>query len=160
MLSDDAYKRANERAIAFPIFVKEPVAKDEIAIYNRQIKGITTNSDALRVIKDVQPYHARDRATDQPLAIVHDLNRIDKHQNIVVVVGTFNMGMKFPAAVVIGSSKMSEEQFAALFQQKVEIKLARQVAFKRFGQRENQTAIPSLTHLLNAVRDVVKLFDS
>ena len=164
LLTCDSYRKSDERSIGFPVFNDRPVAEGEKARYERQIKGITS-TDALKVIESVQPYNAGDDAPDHPLAIVHKLNRVDKHHTIVLVVVSFDAGLRFPtemfSPVVFGpSSEVSQEEYVERFQHKIEIKVTRNIAFERFGKRKLQPVIPSLTHLANAVRDVVKLFDS
>jgi hypothetical protein len=161
-LSTESYRRSNERDITFPIFTERPTTKNKITSYQRKVQGITS-AEALQFIESIQPYNAGN-PLDDPLAIIHDLNRVDKHQEIVLVVGTFDLSFFVPFSLFSTSigrgflSKVDPENFPEEPAKNIEIKLTKQVAFKRFGQRENQTVIPALTHLANAARNVVKLF--
>lgn len=162
LLSAESYRRAKPLAISFPILVARPTTEDEISKYDRKVQGIAS-TDALRVIERVQPYNARN-PLDDPLAIVHALDRVDKHRDLVLIVGTFDAGVQIPKNIIAAlgpvdlRAYMEEESYRKKFDLKIELKLARSVAFKGIGQGENKTVIPTLTHLENAVRDVVNLF--
>lgn len=159
-LSSEDYRREHERAITFPICISKPATKQEISSYNRKIKGISSMS-ALKLIESVQPYN-RPNPTDDPLAIVHELDRIDKHHTLVLVVATFNMGITIPLSlfnpIVIRARHMNQDSFVDHFAEKIQAKITRQVAFSQFGERENQPVVPALTQLANAVSGVVHLF--
>jgi hypothetical protein len=158
ILSSDSYRISDERQIAFPIITrKTPWDNDTISRYNRNIKGIT-DAGALALIAKLQPHHAADPA-DDPIAIVHELNRIDKHHNLVLVITSFNMRMTIPVqdAIVIGGYGNMEINRAVLTE-KVSFQIAPYMAFGQFGKREKQPVIESLTHLFDAIGDVVKMF--
>ncbi|MBI1749365.1 MAG: hypothetical protein HY234_06230 [Acidobacteria bacterium] len=164
LLSSDSYRQSDERAISFPVLTAPPTTEDEISKYDRKVQGIAS-ADALKIIERVRPYNTRNPLED-PLAIVHDLDRVDKHHAIVLVVGTFDLNIPFPKNLFAAmapldlSRYMQDETYAKQFDLKIELKLSRQVAFSRIGQGENKTVIPTLTHLENAVRDVIGLFGS
>lgn len=159
LLSEDAYRQAKETAIAFPIFTKRPTRKDD---YERKVKGITS-AVALKLIESVQPYHVAN-PIDEPLAIVNELDRIDKHHNLVLVVGSFDMTISIPLAlsktIAIGAFGMDENTFVKHFEEKVEMKVSHQIAFARLGSKKNQQVIKALTDLASAVTGVVELFSS
>ena len=158
MLSSDAYRLSNERQIAFPIVTKrKPWDKDTITSYGRQVKGIT-DSNALSLIDQLQPCHAAEPA-DDPLTIVHELNRIDKHHNLVLVITGFNMRMTFPVtAPIVIHAHDNVEINRAIIAEKANFQISPYIAFGQFGKREKQPVVESLTHLLDAVSSRVNLF--
>lgn len=65
-----------------------PVFKDRDVYENRsasKVRGIAP--EMLAIIESLQPYNAPD-PTGEPLWILHDLSRVDKHQELHVVGGT------------------------------------------------------------------------
>jgi hypothetical protein len=163
MLSSDAYKRDHATAISFPIATTKPTTKDELRSYKRQVDGISS-ADALRVIEESQPCNAPN-PLDTPLLIIHELDRIDKHHEIVLVIRRFNMGITIPKSVlgsiiIWGSQQMDKDAFTEYFAQKVEVKISPYIAFAKFGHRENQPIRPSLMQLANAIRDLVERFSN
>jgi hypothetical protein len=158
-LSSEAYRRTKAHAIEFPIFDTKPVKKDEISRYDRRIKGITSPS-ARKIIKEIQPYQRPD-PLDDPLWIVHDMDRIDKHRELVFVFGSFSVllppelanyalldanGKLFPMAPEIASSIKKES------------KVTPQIAFGEFGKKKGKFVVIALFQLTNFVRDTVRLF--
>ena len=162
LLSEETYRQTKETAIGFPIFTEQPTRKDEIKNYSRKVNGIKSGS-ALKLIESVQPYHAV-IPMDDPLALVHELDRIDKHQNLVLVVASMDMRISYPLALTqslaIGGLGMDEDAFVKYFESKVQMQISNQIAFAKFGSGRNQNVIPALTVLVSAVRDVVELFSS
>jgi hypothetical protein len=158
LLSSEQYRQSDETAIGFPISLKKPLTKDEIRSYQRKVAGISSAS-ALAFIERLQPYHAADPA-DDPLAIVHELNRIDKHHNLMFVVVSIKMNISFPViqSVVIGPHERNPEVLKRALTEQAQFKVTFQIAFREFGKRENQPVAPSLTQLCNAVTDVVNMF--
>jgi hypothetical protein len=78
-------KSANvQTSIEFPVFETEPIEKDKIRNYERKIKGIRSPA-VLKLIKDLQPYNAGADAADESLLIVHNMDRFDKHRELVIV---------------------------------------------------------------------------
>jgi hypothetical protein len=158
MLSCDTYRREHETLIAFPVCIRGD--KKELSRYAGQVRGIT-NLDALKLIDDAQPYHGAS-PLDDPLAIIHKLDRVDKHHEVVLVVRSFNMGISIPRSIlttfILGASHMDEEAFANHFASKIEVKLSGCIAFAEFGERKNQPIIPALKTLSDAVRDLVGQF--
>jgi hypothetical protein len=160
LLSAEDYRRTKKTSISFPILSKPP-NKDEQSRYDGNIKGITAPA-ARSLIGDLQPYKGS-HPIDNPLAIVHKLNRIDKHRNLVLVVATFDAQIEIPehlltTRMIGGGLKMDRDALAREVTQKANFKMSRQVAFAHFGERKNQPVIPSLTELANAIRNVVKVF--
>jgi hypothetical protein len=63
----------------FPVFAK-PLTKDTLPGYNRKIQGITKPS-VLALIEQLQPYQRGPDAINDPLRIVHDMDRFDNIGN-------------------------------------------------------------------------------
>jgi hypothetical protein len=157
-LSSESYRRSHARNIAFPVVTKkQPWDKDTTAGYERQIKGIT-DIGALTLIAEFQPYHAVEPA-DRPIAIVHDLNRVDKHRNVVLVIQSYNARstIPIPGSLVIGAHADVEINRAVLAE-KVYFQFSPYIAFGQFGTREKQEVVESLSHLFDAISGVVNLF--
>jgi len=163
LLSTESYRSADEREIGFPILTVRPLTRDKRSVYDRKVAGIAS-ADALRLIEQVQPYNAPN-PLDNPLAIIHDLDRIDKHQTIALVVTSWDLSITVPFSAmtggeVIGGPHMSYEDFAARPTENLKLEFTAQIAFASLGQRMRQNVTPALTHLSNAARDVVRLFGS
>jgi hypothetical protein len=160
LLSSEVYRKSNETAIAFPIFVEEPRSKEEKASYSRKIEGIT-NDAAVRLIGEIQPYKAAN-PLDEPLAIIHGLDRVDKHHTLVLIESSWDASLKIPLSIfkwtVITGNTYDKPLPPVPPTNKLEMKFSHQVAFGEFGQRKRQPVIPSLTQLANATRDIVGLF--
>jgi hypothetical protein len=164
-LTDKSYKTPeNESAIAFPILRDRPVTKREIASFDRKIGGVK-HSWAVNLIKKFQPYEAAD-PLDDPLLIVHDMDRLTKHRELPLVI----------TSVVVTVTSNSAELHAAIWaytqgrklspREDALVTLAVQqqpnprlnVAFPQFGKRKTQTIVPSLVQLLNHVVSVSEGF--
>src|SRR5271165_2349531 len=155
-LSSDTYRQSNETAIAFPIFVEKPSSKKDEASYSRKVKGIT-NVNALRLIRDLQPYKTP-IPSDQPLAIIHQLDRVDKHHTLVLIESSWDASLKIPLSlfspIVISSDGVTGPPPA----DKLEVKFTHQIGFREFGQRKGQAVIEGLTQLAEATREIVTRF--
>lgn len=160
LFSEEAYRIKHERRIGFPIYVNAP-NKDEQAAYDRQIKGITC-ARARCLIKWYQPYNTG-KFADDPLAIVHNLDRVDKHQNLVLVRTRFRMDFSIPAelfpALIASAQEMSQDRFVEVFENKAKVDFSPQIAFAEFGQRENEPVISGLNLLRDRVVEVVSEFE-
>ena len=157
--SSDDYRRDNETAIAFPIYLAPPNKKTQPR-YDRYIEGIT-NPAALKLIADLQPYKATN-PIDDPLAIIHELDRVDKHHTLVLVVPGFDAQLIIPKSFlttkVISAFELDEDSFPSDPTKKADFKVSRQIAFAAFGQRKNQAVVPSLTHLSHEIRKIIRRF--
>jgi len=161
MLSSDEYRRTNETAIAFPILTVAPSNKKAQSSYNRNIKGIT-GAAARGLIEELQPYRSAN-PIDDPLAIVHDLDRIDKHRDLVLVVPTFDMLINFPwrmlsTKMIGGGLETGENAFVGESEHEIKLQLSSHIAFAEIGGRKNQPVIPALTELANKIGDVLGRF--
>ncbi|MFY9674967.1 MAG: hypothetical protein WAK13_10970 [Terriglobales bacterium] len=158
-LSSEGYRRSDETKIAFPILLKTP-DKNAQARYDGNVKGIASPA-ALKLIEDLQPYKGAN-PTDEPLAIIHELDRVDKHHTLVLVVPSFDAKLVIPKRLtlgrVIGTFETEEDAFSAVPADSGNFQISRQVSFAEFGQRKNQAVVPSLTHLSHELRNIVRRF--
>ena len=93
--SSPQYRKDGWRKIEFPVFDKRPVDKQSVSLYQGKTKGVT-NTNVLSLIESRQPYNAPD-PIDSPIHIIHDMDRIDKHRELVL---HFPIGTReFPIAV-------------------------------------------------------------
>jgi hypothetical protein len=74
-------RRDHDNALEFPIYRNLP-SKKELPGYQRKVQGIS-NSRVLTLIKDLQPYNRVPDVSDDPLLIVHDMDRFDKHRELM-----------------------------------------------------------------------------
>ncbi len=158
LLSSDAYRRSHETAIAFPVCIKKPGKKDELSSYNRKIEGIQSVA-ARALIERLQPYNAANPA-DDPLAIIHHLDRIDKHQTIVLIAAFWNMTAQIPPlrTWLISGFEVNQEPFFTPAADNLKLQFSQYIALGEFGERKRQPLIPALTQLADAIRDVVRMF--
>jgi hypothetical protein len=162
VLSDESYREGDDgTAIAFPVLSAAPANKDAQSSYDRKINGITCTA-ARRLIEDLQPYKGAN-PLDDPLAVVHDLDRIDKHRDLVLVVPTFDLYIGFPmkmfsTRMIGGGLETGQNAFAGETKHKAEVQLSSHVAFAEIGGRKNQPVIPALTELAHKIGDIVRRF--
>jgi hypothetical protein len=158
-LSSESYRRSDETKIAFPILVKPPNKKAQ-ARYDGNVKGIASTA-ALRLIEDLQPYK-RAKPADEPLAIIHELDRVDKHHTLVLVVPSFDARLIIPRTLlrssIISAFEAYENAPSVEPADKGQFQISRQIAFAKFGEGENQAVVPSLTYLSHEVRNIVRRF--
>lgn len=163
--SSSEARRLHENAIEFPIF-REPLTKDELRRYNRKVQGVT-NPNVLALIERHQPYQRGNDAINDPLCIIHDMDRFDKHRELMIVNPYANLF--FPPGTPIqdiltvlryrdGEPLTRAEIAAAQRALKIQVDVTPQVAFAKFGNREGQFVVPALRDLLYAMDDVIELF--
>ena len=163
LLSRESYRSSREgKFIGFPVLTEVPGKKDKFASYDRKIEGVTSAA-ARDLIKQLQPYHTAN-PTDDPLAIIHHLDRVDKHQTIVLIAAFWNMSAQIPPSRtwVIGGFDVNQEPFFSPNRgpeaDKLKLQFSQYIALGEFGERKRQALIPTLTQLANVVRDVVRQF--
>lgn len=160
LLSSEQYRREHETLIAFPVCLTEPRKKNELTRYNGKIQGIRSSS-AIALIKKLQPYKTPN-PVDDPLAILHDLDRIDKHQTLVLMMSNWNTSLSIPLRLfqwtIIGRPDLDPKMFAPTPADKLKFEFSLQVAFAQLGRWKGEAVIPVLTRLLNTVKDDVKRF--
>lgn len=160
MLSNEAYRRDYPTRIGFPVKDTKPATKDELASYDRQVKGIS-DAGALALIERLQPYNAPNPA-DDPLTILHGLSNEDKHHTLILVVSSWNLAFTIPTALfrtvaIVGLDDKKEWLDPALTA-KPKLEFSPYIAFAQIGGWKGEAVIPVLTVLLDKVRDIVGRF--
>lgn len=166
--SDPTYRSTHETRIQFPILIEQPSA-NEIKRLERQIGGIADPSDARGLILELQPYKLGADAIDSPLSIVHNMDRADKHRELVIVQAIGNLVLPpdtppnvVAAATVYGQGKdelLSKAERNAVYRALHEHgKFFPEVAFAEFGKRKGQFVIPSLRKLSGHIEKLVAVF--
>jgi hypothetical protein len=160
--SDAAYReeKGNIRFIEFPILKEPPTPTNVFARYERKIKGITSTG-VLDLIKRLQPYN-RPAPSESLLLAIHDLDIIDKHRALVIVLSSG--ALKFPIDLwqryvshecgVPGSSPVD---LMGEFKNRGEI--LPQIAFSDFCGGESEIVVQALTGMHNYVIKIVEGFD-
>jgi hypothetical protein len=159
--SSAAARRDHENILEFPIY-RKPLTKKEQPRYDGKVQGIT-NLRVLALIKESQPYQRGAGATDHPLCIVHDMDRFDKHRELVIVTACANL--TFPGfgpehlreivAYRYGKPLSSDDVAEAQRAIKHKANVRPQVAFYQFGEGDTKFVVPFLKQLTNAVSDVI-----
>jgi hypothetical protein len=158
--SSPEYRTKHFRIIEFPVRKSRPVDEKSIASHEGKIKGIT-DTRVRDLINKLQPYNVPD-PLDDPLFIIHSMDIIDKHRELVICFSAGGMDFPFAMREVVESYQRVHPELTSAevaFQFKGHGKLVPQIAFKDFGRRTIQPVIPRLMELFNYVVGVVKAFD-
>lgn len=155
-LSSEGERATHPDRIEFPIFDKRPASKDELARYNRKIKGLTEG--AKQFIESFQPYLGPSPRED-PLFLIHEMDRFDKHRELVVIYTGFRREMGGTAKRLFWQYNQMKTESAwkaleAAFE--TDSQVTPQIAFEKIGDRENQAVVPCLAQLLGCVRIVIE----
>lgn len=163
--SNAEYRIKSENAIEFPVFRIDPLTQAAKDRYERKIKGIS-NPNALSLIRDLQPYRRGSDAEDDPICIVHDMDRFDKHRELAIVHSgagiiisrtspglrqAFNKHKK-------GESPSAEDLLAIYRTLKGDATVFPQIVFPKFGKENGKPVIQALIHLREAISERVDLF--
>lgn len=166
IFSEVGYRSTHENAIQFPILCDPPDA-DALKRSERQIGGIAKTSKARELIAKFQPYKLGTDAANHPLAIIHDMDRFDKHRELVIVQSIGNLIFPLdtpPETVAIATAyshgkSISDAERLTLFRElNKQGKVLPQVAFAKFGNWEPQFVCPALRKLEDFVEGVVGSF--
>jgi hypothetical protein len=161
LLSSRQYRagKKTETRIEFPIYPIEPTKIEELSRYQGKVDGIIS-PDAKTRIKELQPYQGPE-PMDDPLFIVHEFDRIDKHHELVLVVASYMItaqtipAQRYANPILVGNVYVPGWSYQ---QMKMNTQITTLIAFRDFGKRKNQPIIPSLTQLTDVVRDVIGMF--
>ncbi len=138
----------------FPIFKLMPSEKDIAEGFRGKIKGVSLKAAA--IIESLQPYHAGTNAANDRLWILHDLCRIDKHRELVIVVGTVKLNLRSGGIFIQdGAAELLPKLFGFSTRTDMNYKLSPQVSFKEFGSRKLQSVCPGLAELLANISRIV-----
>src|ERR1700678_4281125 len=155
--SSAQYRLEHPDAIEFPILRMPPTKTNELSRYQRKIDGVT-NANVVRLIEGLQPYHRGNDAINDPLCIVHDMDRFDKHRALVVIGGCASVrplsgggGIAVQALLKLSHGETLSEFEAAIADKalKKDVKVTPQIAFAQFGNRKTEMVIPALSQLQN-----------
>lgn len=157
-------RRDHENALEFPVFRNQPSKKD-LPRYERKVQGIA-NPRVLALIRELQPYQGTDGA-NHLLVVIHDMDRFDKHRELVIV--TTTAGLTFPAGTrweIIANARayqdgktLTNTELAAVQRAvKNDVKISPQIAFSKVGDRNEQLVAPSLMAFLDFISEVTELF--
>lgn len=157
-LSSDSYRNSSPRAIGFPIFTEKP-SKNKISTYSGQVKGILS-AGALSLIEELQPYNAANPA-DDPLSIINELDREDKHHTLLLVGASWHMGLTIPLRLftwTVIRDDIDPKIFEPRATDNLKLEFSFYVVFAQFGQRKDQPVIPALTELADKIGAIVERF--
>jgi hypothetical protein len=133
--SGEHYRIDSGNAIEFPVFREEPLSRDEIRRYERKVKEIT-DPKALSFIRAMQPYNRTNDPENDPICIVHDMDRFDKHRELAVVVSC--------ASVSVPTSAGSDIAFAMMKHSRGEILNDAELALVHRTLKENAKVSPQI----------------
>jgi hypothetical protein len=163
-LSSPAQRTSNPTQIAFPVSVAVPPAdKDELGRYKRQVKGISSPT-ALARIESLQPYKALNPLA-HPLWVIHDLDRIDKHRELVLVARalTTNINIGLPTLVEQHAFETKPRRIVAVGDRssmQVEGQISGGIALDKSltGNGKDEPVVPFLENLLGFARNCIESF--
>ena len=152
-------------ALEFPIFDRKPADKSSQARFDRKLTGVQPR--ARQLIERLQPYHRSEAILtgplNDPLMMIHDLDRIDKHRQLTIAICGFAIetsGMAGIHVLLQRYAGRTEDEIASLATTlDPNTKLIPQVAFLEFGGRRVQPVVPGLSKMAQHVKAVVELFD-
>jgi hypothetical protein len=140
--------KQNNMPVDFPVFTLAPVNKKELVRFEGKVQMIT-NMQVRALIERLQPYKSSD-PLDDPLFIIHNFDIVDKHRELLLC---FSAGTR----VLPNSMKSAIENYQRahpelnLAQVQAHFKgygvLQPCIAFRNFGQRKLEPAIPGLMDL-------------
>jgi hypothetical protein len=166
-LSSTDLQTTSPNQIEFPVFKERPklcgITKDKMCRYCRKVQGIT-NPGALARIDSLQPYHRSDAAR-HPLWIIHEMDRIDKHRELILVACSGQINLNALAQIpAVGQfvpweiSPRSVQVTGPPTNVQMKAKLTAQVTFNEFSKRDDQPLIPTLQDLLRFASDAIESF--
>lgn len=165
-LSDPVLQTDSPHQIEFPVARKPPsvcgLTKRKMCSYCRKVEGIASPT-ALTRIERLQPHHGID-PDRHPLWLIHDMDRTDKHRELILAVHAMSISVDATARVeAIGEINPWEIKPRSAFiynvpQVDVKGKMFAQVTLGQFTKRDDEPIIPTLQNLLRFARDAVESF--
>jgi hypothetical protein len=164
-LSDETCRNTgkNGNAIEFPVFdVDTAKDKEELRRYSRKVKCITTRPAALARIESLQPYKRVEPLND-PLWRIHDMDRIDKHRELTLVICTPGArleatGLQRFVTVYKAGIPIGKIPLPGILNMKVNTKVCAYVAFGQSVKGEFEPVIPFLAQLHRFTFDTIESF--
>jgi len=165
-LSSAEFQAKYPTRIEFPVFKEVElcgIKKKNICRYCRKIEGIASPT-ALTRIHFLQPHLRTDPLRD-PLWLIHDMDIIDKHRELVLA--AFMMSVNYAAkADIPGIGIQMPWEFAPRLirhtgpptNMQMKIKMSAQITLGEFSERDDQPIIPTLQNLLRFTSDAIESF--
>lgn len=149
--------------IEFPVFDKDPsLDKEKLQLYQRKIKGIAS-ATALARIDGLQP-HRRPNPLRDPLWLIHNMDRIDKHREVVMAIQIMKLQISAGAtAIGFGIQKPWENrprrvQLVGHSDVEMNVKISANITLGEFTGANDESIIPTLVNLLRFTRNSVQSF--
>jgi hypothetical protein len=165
-LSSAEFQTKFPTRIQFPIFMEEPepcgVTKNKMSGYCRQIQGIASPT-ALTRIHTLQPYLRQNPSRD-PLWLIHDMDRVDKHRELILVAfsGQLNVmaNAVLPGIGLMVPWEVRPRVIQIVGQGKVDMKaeMTAQIALGELSERKDQPIIPTLQNFLRFTSNSIETF--
>ena len=139
--------------------------KRAVREYERKVQGI---SDVGRnLIESLQPYHCPPTIMNgpraHPLWIIHDMDRVDKHRELVITLAAFDIRSDGPTqawGMFYRQADFPEWEIAGLSKSlDPNSEITPQVSFRNFGGWEIKPVIPGLKRLSASVHQVLVVFE-
>ena len=127
-----------------------------------KLKGI--DPDARKAIKGIQPYHRKTTYAEDPLCVIHELDRIDKHRRLnltAYALGSVGLGGPAGGSGYIEYLHLERMGHAGPVEDGTEVAAftARNASFQMNFAREITLAEPSLPNAVIAVQTLTRLRD-
>src|SRR5207244_1463826 len=138
------------------------LTKDKMSSYCRKVEGISSPTALVR-IDGLQPYKRVDPSRD-PLWLIHDMDRIDKHRELVLAVYSMSVNIRAETQLHALGEQMPWElkprnvRIVDRSPVQVKGKMAAQVTFREFSKRDDESIIPTLKNLLRFTTDAIDSF--
>jgi hypothetical protein len=157
-LSNSLKQFRDPTGIEFPVFDIKPVRKDELSRYERKVAGVSAPAKTL--IQRLQPYNLS-HPKHSPLFIIHEMDRLDKHRELVIVVPVLGSRRSIDALRTFMKYKQAENNGLPIeFNRAVEMdtKTTPHVTFREFGGRKYEPVVPGLHELVGYTEIVIEDF--
>ena len=129
----------------------------------RKVEGISSPT-ALARIERLQPYHGSNPPR-HPLWVIHDLDKIDKHRDLVLVVYIMQVNISASAqANAVGEqmpweiSPRNVRIVGPPTNMQMQVKMSAQISLREFSKRDDEPIIPVLQNLLRFAINSVESF--
>jgi hypothetical protein len=165
-LSSDEFQAKHFTRIEFPVFKEVElcgIKKKNICRYCRKIEGIASPT-ALTRIHFLQP-HLRPDPLRDPLWLIHDMDIIDKHRELVLAAFIMNVNFAATADIPGIGIQMPWEITPRLIRytgpptnMQMKVKMSAQITLGELRERDDQPIIPTLQNLLRFTSDAVESF--
>jgi len=169
-LSSPIFQAKSPHQIEFPVFDVRPkrcgkcggVNPNKLCRYCRKIEGIASPT-ALTRIESLQPYKGATPG-HHPLWLIHDMDRIDKHRELVLTVHIMRVNIQANAALNGTGQQLPWEvnprnvRLTRPPQVDMKVKMSADVTFREFSGRDDDPIIPTLQNFLRFSADSLEGF--